>query len=394
MARFITCGFELNSLTTGMEACGFQSLGGPPSISSAVKRTGTYAFKITVNGNTASGFWASGATLSGNTFFRCYLYIDTVLNGSHAVAASNGVRLYLNADNTLDIYNENDNTLVQAGIATLVAASWENCIEISAHGTSGAAVVRVNGVQVYSGTVIALQSSPNIGSSSGGESATSGVLYFDDIGFNDATGTKQNTWCGEGSVCYLRPNGEGDTDTGTPVRAGADSGAMWSQLDEETPNDATDYVNLQAAGDEVLVDVDSPYPKGMSPTDSVTLVEVHGRISAASATASNWFPRIMSQSGGSKLAGSTVAWASASWFTNDDTAGSQQAKLVSYTDPQAGGSWTPALLEQMQIAADTSDGNPDTYVSALWAIVEYVPAAPDNIYRRMTPTHRMDAASF
>lgn len=380
MARFITCGFELNSLTTGHEASTLTAVGSP-TIASATKRTGSYALKILLTSAVQQGvFWEAPTALAstGTLFLRFYIYVQTLPNALCGLMEPFGpANLALNTNGTVDLYNTTN--LVQAGVFTLPTGSW-SLVEVSSNPTTGAVVVKFNGTQVYSATGTA--STFNRLGLGGNEqatldTATAGEWYFDDVAMNDASGAAQNSFPGAGSVCYLRPSADGDANTGAPTRGGADSGAIWSQMEETPPNDATDYAVLPVNPSDVWVNVDDGSVGGILAGASVTLVEVHGRVSAASATASQWQPQIKKAVAGTIAAGASTAWASAAWFTNDDTAGAREAKLTRYLDPDSA-AWTTTTIDSMQISAKTVDGNPDTWVSALWAIVEFVnPAASD-----------------
>lgn len=71
-------------------------------------------------------------------------------------------------------------------------------------------------------------------------------FYYDDIAINDTSGTRNKSWIGDGKISAIVPNAVGsETDF---TRAGADSGANWSQVEERPPNDATDYVESGTVG--------------------------------------------------------------------------------------------------------------------------------------------------
>lgn len=62
-------------------------------------------------------------------------------------------------------------------------------------------------------------------------------LYFDDIAINDTFGDTDNSWCGDGHVVAMVPDGPGDVTQLSPS-----SGANWSCVDEIPSNNDTDYV--------------------------------------------------------------------------------------------------------------------------------------------------------
>lgn len=380
MARLLTCGFELNNGDKEPAITGAFS----GTISSSVKRSGSYSMEVTLAGVAVSSQFQFLATAtSGPHFPRAYFRFATFPAAENTIGYLTGsalaVRVTIDASGVLHLYDE-DGSIGTSGSA-LSLDTWYR-LEIHFDGTGVGALdtvkLYVDGSEVIGSTtrnVAATVSQFVVGGNLNSETDSTGHWYIDDVAVNDSTGTAQTGLPGAGSVVYARPNGEGEADVGSPTRGGTDSGTNFGQIDEQDPNDATDYIVLPANPSEIWVDVESSATIGIASGDAVTLVEVHGRISAQTASTSNWFPRIESQSGGTKVAGTTTTRASAAWETNDDTAGARQAKLVSYTDPQAGGSWTSGLIDTMQIAARTTDGNPDTWVSSLWAIIEYVPAA-------------------
>lgn len=382
MARIVTCGWELNVAALPIEPTVETNPLSVPS-SSVRARSGTYAARCSsfVSGQLKRQVF----TFATKTilFYRVYVWIDTLPSievGFIGTGPSGTYTHYLSVDSSGTLrtyYKNNGGTYVQvSGTTALATGQWyriEFTHDITTQTNSsctsyvdGAVSATGSGLSVFAASVGQFI----VGGNLIGEANAAGDWYFDDLAVNDNSGANQTSLPGAGSVVYLRPNGPGDADTGGPTRGGTDSGSIEGQLDEITPNDATDYVILPVNPSDVWVDVEN-LPAGVS---TVTLVEVHGRVTGANSTASNWFPQIESQSAGTKVAGTTTVLATTSWFTNDDTATAGNSKLTSYTDPQAGGAWTSALVNAMQISAKTTDGNPDTWVSTLWAIVEYVPA--------------------
>jgi hypothetical protein len=315
---------------------------------------------------------------TGDMFDRGYLYIETLPSGGTGKSGicQFGGTLALNGDGTVDVYDGASN-LVSAAVTTLSTGQWYR-IEAKYNTTSGLQEFRVEGSTVY--TVASAFGSQTAAIGVGGNmqsgffNATSGTWYWDDIGQNDAAGSSQNSWCGEGKIGYLFLDGDGDASEGTPLRGGADSGADWSQMDENPPNDATDYMNLDANPGSVWGTVPAGSTIGIGASDTITLVEVHGRIRGATSNPTNWFPQIQKVTAGTVVSATAVVIESTTWFHNDDTAAARECKLVRYTDPD-GAAWTPSTIDTMQISGKGTDGNPDLWLTALWAIVEFVPAA-------------------
>jgi hypothetical protein len=159
-------------------------------------------------------------------------------------------------------------------------------------------------------------------------------------------------------------------------RGGADSGTDYGQVDEVTPNDATDYYILDADNDILDVGVENSSVAGIGASDAITLVQVGTRDTNGGGTTSNRNARLKSQASGTVLSGPNNSLNSSTWWTNARTStnGVAPYPITSYVDPQAGGAWTPALLDAMQVGIRASDATPDIWVSTLWALVEYVPA--------------------
>lgn len=71
-------------------------------------------------------------------------------------------------------------------------------------------------------------------------------LDFDDIYFCDDTGSFNKDFIGDVNVKMVLPNGNGTLNNYT--RGGVDSGANWSQVEENPPNEDTDYVTDATVG--------------------------------------------------------------------------------------------------------------------------------------------------
>lgn len=373
MARLVSCGFELNSLA--LEAAIGTSVNW--TVSSTTKRTGSYSARCAVTDAILQFTLNNAASNTAAFFGRAYLDFEVLptseglllrLGQAYVRVASGGTSLTLtdaSANVLLGPYTVNFATGTQYRIEVEVSTV--------AAGGSQTGGLYLDGVQLGRSTALTFggATTPTLFEVRNPPGATT---YCDDVGANNDSGAApHNTLPGAGSIIYLRPNADGDADTGTPTRGGADSGAIWSQMDEVTPNDATDYVVLPVNPSDAIVAIDDATSL-IGASDTIRFVEVHGRVAGATATACNWFPQIMSQAAGARVSATAVGLATASWFTNDDTSNLQQAPLRQLTDPQAGGAWTLALLNSTQIAARTTDGTPDTWVSALWALVEFVPA--------------------
>jgi hypothetical protein len=386
MARLYSCGFELNSVTAGMEA---HTISGTPEVQGTTKRSGNYALKIAslVSGTREmAGFRFIGTASSGPFFLRGYLAVTTypsiTVGIVRLVGAAVPAFLNLKTDGKIELRDE-DGLVGTSTNAVPNDTTWHR-IELRFDGTKGANLdeieLRIDGTSEVLSTTRDIAGTVNeaqFGGNTGAEANTAGEWYWDDIGINDSTGSAQTSWPDAGAIIHLKPNGEGDADTAI-TRVGTDSGTNFGQIDEETPNDGTDGASMTATNSVIFVDVEAS-PAAIGSGDTVKFVAVGGRIAAAVAGTTNWFPSIMSQSAGTQINGTSTTIALATYATHDDTSGSQQYKLTQYTDPQGGGAWTKALLDTMQIGAKGTDGNPDAVVTTLWALVEYNPVVAGGV---------------
>lgn len=379
MARLITCGFEQNSTTVGME---IHQSNGVLVVGSGTVRTGTYALHTTalVSGTSQrASFRHVNSPTAGPFFGRAYLNITTKPSANNTIMRFSGgaatLIVKLTSTGTLILTDQNGDIATSAGA---LSTGVQYRLELKIDGTGGAgthiATLRVDGADVVTASNRTFTNPTvqqfDIGGNMSGEAQTVGDWWWDDVAVNDNTGSVQTSYPGEGHVVHLLPTGNGDANSGV-VRGGADSGADWSQLNEVTPNDATNYIEMATTTGVVWVNVQDASVYSIGGAYIIPFVSVGGRVTLASAGAGNWFPSIKSQASGVVLDGSPVTLALATWASNDDTSGTQQFKVTAYTDPQNGGSWTAAKLDSIQIGAKTTDGTPATRVTAIWAIVEY-----------------------
>lgn len=376
MGRRISCSFGLQSNVAEMEyvanATNAPSIANYPGVG-AVKSARISGM---VSGQ-SSGFNMSPGTLDmyGIRFrFRTATRPSAANTILRISGAATYVRVKLNSTGTIELSDEDG--VIGTSAALALNTDYDIGILFDRTTSAGTHQVRlyIDNVEVVGSGTRDISATPNtleFGGNRNGEAQNTGDWYFTCIAVNDNTGADENG-VPEGGwfQAYAFPTGNGDANSGV-ARGGADSGSDFGQLDEVPPNDATDYIEMNTTTGVVWVNVTDAATMGIGGAYIIKLVQVGARITLASAGAGNWFPSIKSQAGGAVLDGGPVSLASATWFTHDDTSGAKQYKVTSYTDPQSGGAWTAAKIDSMQIGAKTSDGNPATRVSALWAVIEY-----------------------
>lgn len=129
--------------------------------------------------------------------------------------------------------------------------AW-TCYEIYIKNTSGERIltVKMDGAQVYTNTVAAGVGANNIRSIGTAIYHTGGgstYIDYDDVAVNDASGSLNNSWCGNGSIVALVP-----TSTPTVGLTGSDGNQTDNHLlvDERAYDDDTTYVKSDVAAED------------------------------------------------------------------------------------------------------------------------------------------------
>lgn len=370
MARLWSSGFELGSnsiidWSTNATASG---------ITSSLARTGTYSINPVFVSGSHRGIiehYASG-TINGPIFARfCFRYA-TLPSASNTVAILGNTTTFpagikLNTNGTLGLYDEDGQ--IGSNSSALSANTWyrvEMYYDTTGGAGAGAAAARIDGTEFASSTTRSSGAAQSfrLGTNVLAEAQTTGNWYFDDLAINDNSGGSQTSYPGAGSIVYARPNGDGDTNQ---------SSGTYADLDEVTPDDATTISVLDVDNDIIDVAIQNSSDVGIGASDTINLIQVGGRHATASAASATWNLRIKSQTSGTVTSGTAITSSATAYFTNDNSTIPELYTLTSYVDPQAGGAWTPALLDTAQIGAQATDATPDLNLSALWAAVEFVP---------------------
>lgn len=370
MARLWSCGFESNSITADMEITSTAGTG-TKEVQATTKRSGGYAFRASTTANLANGTYQYR---SGNTqedvLYRAYVRItaapsvQTHILGFRS-SGSNRIGIRLGTDMKLQLYNIEDSAQIGGDSPALSTGVWHR-IEVNINTVtlaSTSCVARLDGVTFATDTVSLAGALCQMVF---GVIITNATLeiFFDDLAINDSSGSSQTNYPGEGRIIRLRPDADGDTTDGT--RGGSDTGADWSQTSEVTPDGASTYMNLSVINEVFEVNLDA----SSIPSESViNCVQLGYRVAGAGTGTYTFSPRIKSQSAGTLVEGASTL-AGTTYHTNDD-ADPRNPVLTSYTDPQAGGVWTAALLGTAQIGIKATDVTPNIRLSTIWLDVDY-----------------------
>lgn len=377
--RLFTSGFELQSLTAGVE---FASLYGSPTINTTIKRTGAASMRSTASGDFLN-HQVTSATGS-ELYFRFYFYVTSYpsSNGTSIFAVADlnldGVWLLMNTNGVLELWNaDNDVLTTQIGSdsSALSLNTWYKLeIYLNSFGTTWKASARVNGATFTSSSSIAAAGSSNGMTIWPGIYGSAATVYYDDIAINNVSGSFQNSWPGDGGVVALTPNAAGDSNCTTgnytmvgeiPISNTATSGSTMCELDT---NATTAYFNVTDSS-----------TAGIGSSDYVALVYELARIREDTSGATNYFMGIKSAASGTVLSTTVVDAGNTTVRTNPNSTTAFGSSLIAYTDPATQAAWTPTgtnSLDNMQVGVGTTDGNPDTWALGVYVMVEYGGSAP------------------
>jgi hypothetical protein len=387
MSLLFLTAFGLQTSTFGIE---WNSTTGSPTVETTISRSNGTALRFAGTGSKAIQ-WNTYAPAQGVRFYRVYFHIVAAPSANQDFVvlqnASNGkVLLRLTSALALSLYNAEDNAQIGSDY-TLSTATWYR-VEIKVDSTTLASTT------VEARLYDASDESTLLWNPSGTENfatdpnrfgiAHSGNATFDfvvtDIVANDNSGSVLNDWMGEGSLVYLRPSGAGSNTQW--ARAGTDSGANWSQVDESPPNDITDYVQSNTSG-EIDDYALSNTPAAVGASDVIDFVLVGVRHSISSTTGADPDFKVRLTAGGNTNLSANIAPASsATWATNTNN-NTYVPPLVLTDMPGASTTaWTKSDLDAAEVGIEQTFT--DTHfarITAIWVIAHHhtAGAVPTNI---------------
>lgn len=379
MARLWTSGAELQTATIGIEFTAVSGSTGP-AIETTTKRSGNAAFRI--NSAAAEGFRNLSISAQGAYFFRFYLYIvalptggTKLVGGFMTTGTTRKVSIRMTTGGALQLYNSEDAAQIGSDSAALSTATWYR-IEVGIDSTTLSATTaeaKINGTTFANGTIDLAVNPTSVWCGHDGDAAMDYIV--DDLAFNDASGSFQNTWPGEGEVIVLRPNGNGDNNAW--VGSDADSTDNYLLVDEVPPS-STDYVESNTSGQIDDYNLEAT-PAAMDSSDVINVVHVGVYAAVSDATSAD--PDIVLRI---KASASGTVEESANLDVNSVTFAApyplphlsdDNYKLTLYDLPGASTTaWTKADLDQAQ--AGIREAVTDAHlarVAALWVTVDHKP---------------------
>lgn len=387
MARINSIGYGLNSTTNDMEFSVPAVTGtATAALSTAHPRFGVNAFRSEnaqaspTNGTGVHDYIFVAADANGPYYFREYIYIVALPAANADIiqlrtsAGTSKASIRLNTDATLTL-RDSAGQIGSASAALslntwyIVELSYSNDVTLSLDARVG----------IDDGTSSVSFASTAISINTGGIQrirlgcGTSTTLYdiwYTDLAINDNTGGSQTSFPGVGALCYLRPSAAGDNAAWT---LGGTASSNWQGVSEIPPDDVTSYIESSTLNQKFHNNLDDT-PSSMASDAAISVVQCGARFTVSSTTTPPTFQiQLESQASGTKQTANILP-SSSSWRSNT-TASPWNPPLTSYTDPQAGGAWTKALLDATQLGAEvvTQPSTKFDRISAMWLIVDYVP---------------------
>ncbi len=395
MARLFTSGFEINSLTSEME---FNTITGSPTLSSSIKRSGSYSMRCNPSSATAYASIIFNSSFVADIYCRAYIRIDTAPSADTLILQFSNVGtlqagIILKTDRTLQGVGQLKATIGSPSSA-LSLNTWYRVEMWAANpgATTGSSDFRLDGTSFASHTA----ASPDIDTFDQFEvgiiESTSADVYFDDVAINDTAGSFQTSWPGVGSIVHITP--DGDSSLGWATINPASPTTHYDKVNENPPDNATSYIEDTTLNNKDIFTLASTSSAGINSGDTITLITANTRwmdVGLSSATLT-----VGISDGTNEETGNLDVDSSDTWATNTHHA---QAGTLNYRPAvtlynQVGSSTTvmsPSDVDGYLITAKNGDG--DTYrVSGLWVLIEYVPAAggaaSGNDWPIMTPSSK------
>lgn len=263
---------------------------------------------------------------------------------------------------------------------------------------TGRVVLRIDGTEVYdsgaSRTFSGTLDQWHLGGNLIAEAQTQGEWWFADMALNDDQGSTQASWPGDGCITYLRPTGAGTYDAFTATGAASNPECV----DEVDPDTTTTYANGTvdstgwSVGARLMMACTNAADAGIGANDAITLLSIGVVWSSATAATSTVQPGY--RSGGTDVDAGTARTINVTTdsFIDDTSATAQYSPR--YTDPAAA-AWTPSTIDSLEIGCRATDTTPNTRVTTVWALVEYVPSvAAAFLPRPLILSHAVNRAAY
>jgi hypothetical protein len=236
------------------------------TVSTAIKRSGVYSHRV----DGYNCYKTVGNGLS-EYYYRVGLYTDNISYGFQLTQkltgyTTNVVRIQTSSATSSRVAIIIDDATKAYSTVTLSSSTWYLIeVYVKLHRTTGVVTVKLDGTEIVTWTGDTLG---NLYTNYGKSTIDTfyylvyGAAYLDDLALNDTTGSTDNSWCGDGRVILLMPNGDGDVtqmtnSAGTQVN-------NYSYVDEIPSTGDTDYVCASGTGTYDLYALTNPTISGVT----------------------------------------------------------------------------------------------------------------------------------
>jgi len=340
-------------------------------------RSGVYGTKFYMtNGQRASLYKQVAASSSGTKYVRIAYYFNGIHDNGTAqhilsITSSAGAviaQIKLTSTGYLQLWS--NTAQIGSNSAQLSTGQWY-VVGLSAAGNGGSAAGRLGATEFASGSGTSQTYADSIYVGPGSNVTTTVPFNFtiDDVAVNDTAGSYETSWPDvAGKIVQVVPNDVGSYAQGS--RGGTDSGYDWGQVDDNPPNDATDYYKLESNNERFYCQATAC---GIGSSDTVKLIAIACRHCPATGISLPTTTKLgVLVSGTEALSSATRSLSvDAVWRTNGTSLPRLQEPF--YLNPNGSVAWTQATIDDAQIGVQCPDAAPDTWYSAIWGLVEYVP---------------------
>jgi RHS repeat-associated protein len=384
-SRLFTSGFELDSVTAGVEWATLNN-NGTIRNSTTHTRTGVYALEVTAptaNVATTVGYTFANTAGNGPYYARFYLYIASMPTGADDEIASfknlanstTEAFLRLQTNGQVALINSNGGATIGSASAALNTGQWYRVeMKFDKTGGAGASTLewKLDGVVQATASNLTLGAGVlafHVGTNTAGGATTGVDLYYDDVAINDGSGGSQNNYPNAGNEILYVPKAAGDSNTMHTSTGATGTSNNFSSTKEVPPDDATSFLQgtTTAAGTDYYTTGATSTSITLPANSTAQVVQVYSRYTGGSSSANSTFKmQLKNASGGTASTSVGITPSSTTWLTSSTT-----APFVFYTDP-TGATWTNTNLATFQIGEQISGANTNAAkVSSVWAYIDY-----------------------
>lgn len=377
--RIFSSGFELQSVTTGVE---WSTIASTPAISTSTYRSGAASANITsLSSGTgkavANQFKASNT--NGPFWFRTYFRVATAPSAANRFITlsntSNGTIVYITIDNSRILRLNDEDGQIGSASSALSADTWyriEIKFDASGAGANDVVEARIDGTEFAASSTRDLSTGIAIlglGGNLGAEAQTTGSWFFDDVAINQDAGSIQGDYPGAGSIVHMQVDSDGSDTAWTASGCTND----YECVDEVTPDDATTILTSTTLDQLESLNLESASNAGISSGDTITLVSAGVRMSNSGTSTQSLSVRLK-DSTANYIESAHIIGPNTTWFTNA-SAVPRDYPITAYTRPLTSTSWTASALDSAQVGMRVNvDSTNNLRVSTIWLLVEYVPS--------------------